>query len=317
MKGLRFERYGPPSVLSLEDLPMPELKAGQALVEIHAAAINPSDVKNLAGAFHADLPRTPGRDYAGVVVSGDPWVGKQVWGSGTGLGVVRDGTHAQFLVADLDSLSEKPSRLSMEEAASVGIPYLTAWTALVDAAAIQEGETVLIIGVNGAVGRAATQIAHWRKAKVIGVAHSEHPSEADFTINPSSQDIAAEVKAITHGIGADLALDAVGGSMFERSLRSLRQGGRQVAITSAGSPRVEFNLIDFYHNLTHLIGVDSMKLSGPEIAQLMDKLREGFDDGQFMPSSVQNWRLDQAREAYAAVQQGGSSKKQVLVPGGT
>src|SRR5580692_12132259 len=115
MKALRFETYGPPSVLSLDKLRAPDIKPGEALVAVYASAVNPSDVKNVAGVFKASLPRVPGRDYAGVVVAGEGWMGKQVWGSGPGFGVIRDGTHAQYLVADLDSLSEKPSRLSMEE----------------------------------------------------------------------------------------------------------------------------------------------------------------------------------------------------------
>src|SRR6266852_3705354 len=140
MKALRFEKYGPPSVLSIQQLQVPDLEPGQALVELHASAINPSDVKNVAGVFKASLPRVPGRDYAGVVVAGDGWKGKEVWGSGAGLGVTRDGTHAEYLVVELDSLSEKPARLSMAEASAVGVPYLAAWSALA-AAEIQAGET--------------------------------------------------------------------------------------------------------------------------------------------------------------------------------
>jgi NADPH:quinone reductase-like Zn-dependent oxidoreductase len=71
MRALRFGKYGPPTVLSTEELPMPTLEPGEALVEVHAAAINPSDVKNVGGHFKASLPRVPGRDYAGVVVAGD------------------------------------------------------------------------------------------------------------------------------------------------------------------------------------------------------------------------------------------------------
>ena len=144
MKALRFAKYGPPSVLSLEDVGTPTPKPGEALVEVHAAAINPSDVKNVAGAFDATLPRTPGRDYAGVVVEGDGWKGREVWGSGEGLGVARDGTHAQYLVVPSDWLSQKPSNLTMEQASTAGVPFLAAWSALVDAADIRQGETVLI-----------------------------------------------------------------------------------------------------------------------------------------------------------------------------
>jgi NADPH:quinone reductase len=314
MKALRFDKYGPPSVLTVQELPVPDLKTGEALVELHASAINPSDVKNVAGVFKASLPRIPGRDFAGVVVAGDGWKSKEVWGSGGGFGVWRDGAHAQFVVVSSDGLSEKPELLSMEEASAVGVPYLAAWSGLVDAANIQAGETVLITGALGAVGRAATQIAHWKKAKVIGVDISDQPSDADVFINIKAKELAAEVKALTGGKGADLVFDAVGGPMFEPCLKSLRLGGRQVAITSVGNGRVEFNLVDFYHSQQHLVGVDTVKLSGPAIANIMDKLRSGFEDGYLRTAPVERWPLDQAIDAYTAVEKRTSLNKQVLIP---
>src|ERR1700693_1923923 len=96
MKALRFSQYGRPSVLSLEQCETPQPGPGESLVQVFAAAINPSDVKNLAGAFKSLLPRTPGRDYAGVVVAGDG-KGREVWGSGPAFGVERDGSHAAFV----------------------------------------------------------------------------------------------------------------------------------------------------------------------------------------------------------------------------
>jgi NADPH2:quinone reductase len=316
MKALRFDKYGPPSVLSIEELRLPNLKAGEVLVELHASAINPSDVKNVAGAFKAPLPRIPGRDFAGVVVAGDGWKGKQVWGSGAGFGIWHDGTHAQYIAANLDGLSEKPASLSMAQASAVGVPYLAAWSGLVDAANIQAGETVLITGVLGAVGRAATQIAHWKKAKVIGADIFDKPTEADVFIHTKTKELPAEVRALTNGKGADLVFDAVGGPMFETCLRSLRLGGRQLAITSIGNGRVEFSLVDFYHHRQHLIGVDTVKLTDPEIANIMDKLRTGFAEGYLRPSTIQSWSLDQAVAAYSAVAQGGSSDKHVFLPVG-
>jgi NADPH:quinone reductase len=314
MKVLRFAKYGPPSVLSLEEIASPVLKPGEALVEVQAAAINPSDVKNVAGAFEAMLPRTPGRDYAGVVVEGDGWKGKEVWGSGEGLGVTRDGTHAQYLVVPVDWLSEKPSNLSMAQASTAGVPYLAAWSALVDEGDIQAGETVLITGALGAVGRAATQIAHWKKAKVIGADRIDGDSGADAFINTANKDVTAETRALTNGKGVDLVLDGVGGAMFEPALKSLRIGGRQVAITSVGHRRVEFDLLDFYHNLSRLIGVDTMKLTGPHIAKIMNALRPAFEGGLFEPFPVKTWKLDQAVDAYTAAAKGGSSDKHVILP---
>jgi len=317
MKALRFEQYGSPDVLSLRDLRMPEIKPGEALVELHASAINPSDVKNVAGAFGATLPRVPGRDYAGIVISGEGWVGKEVWGSGAGLGITRDGTHAQYVAVDLNSLSEKPKHLSMVEAAAVGVPYLAAWSALAVAADIQPGETVLVTGALGAVGRAATQIAHWKKARVIGADIVSRASDADILLNTKEGDLAAEVRALTEGRGADVVLDTVGGPMFEPCLRSLRVGGRQVAIASLGNGRVEFSLVDFYHRSQRLVGVDTLKLTGPQIAKIMDDLRLGFEGGHLKVSAIQTWSMDQAGDAYKAVARGDGAKKHIILPGKT
>jgi NADPH2:quinone reductase len=243
------------------------------------------------------LARVPGRDYAGVVVTGDGWKGKEVWGSGPGLGVTRDGTHAQYVVVDLDSLSEKPAHLSMSEAAAVGIPYLTAWSALVDAAKIQARETLLVTGALGAVGRAAIQIAHWKGARVIGADILDDASDADAFINAKKNDLPAEARAWT-----------------DACLKSLRTGGRQVAITSLGDGRVAFNLRDFYHGRLSLIGVDSMGLTGREIATIMDSLRAGFEGGHLRPPPVKTWSLERAIDAYLAVQLGTSGSKNVIVP---
>jgi Zn-dependent alcohol dehydrogenase len=140
MKALQFSTYGPPAVLSVKEIPKPEPGKGEVLVQIKAAAINPSDVKNVAGIFKSPLPRVPGRDYAGVVVAGDAEKGLEVWGSGAGLGVTRDGAHAEYIVVPANSIAQKPPQLSMEQAAAVGIPYLTAWSALVVVGNIQAGE---------------------------------------------------------------------------------------------------------------------------------------------------------------------------------
>src|SRR5437762_6924037 len=157
MKALRFTQYGGPSVLSLEECDTPRPDPGESLVEVHAAAINPSDVKNVAGAFKSPLPRTPGRDYAGVVVAGEG-KGREVWGSGPAFGVERDGSHAQFVLLPAEWLADKPAGLSMQQAASIGVPFLVAWNGLIDAAQLRKSETVLVTGAAGAVGRAVIQI---------------------------------------------------------------------------------------------------------------------------------------------------------------
>ena len=316
MKALRFSKFGPPSVLSIEEVPWPDLRNGEVLVEIKATAINPSDVKNVAGAFKSSLPRVPGRDYAGVIVHGDGRKGTEVWGSGAGFGIVRDGAHAEYIVIPNEWISQKPPRLSMEQAATVGVPYLAAWSALVRVGNIQAGETLLVVGVSGAVGRAATQIGHWKKARVIGAArHSDNPAKADAVVNTATSDLAQEVRALTDGKGADLVLDAVGGPMFEPSLKSLRRGGRQIAITSTKDRQVTFDLVDFYHNESRLMGLDTLKLTGPEIAEIMNNLTAGFESGDLEPPPVTTWPLERGVEAYEAVAKGAAQTKHVLVPG--
>jgi len=203
----------------------------------------------------------------------------------------------------------------MEQAAAIGVPYLTAWSALVVTGNLQAGETVLIIGVSGAVGRAATQIAHWKKARVIGASKtSDKPSQADALINTTTSNLPEEVRRLTSGKGADLVLDAVGGPMFEPALKSLRYGGRQIAISSTKHRTVSFDLVDFYHNLSRLMGVDSMKLTGAEIANIMNELRAGFQAGHLQAPAVTTWPFESAIEAYEAVEKGGATTKQILIP---
>ena len=144
MKALVFETYGPPSVLSFESREIPAPKAGEVLVKVAASAINPSDVKNVAGHFKAPRPRVPGRYYAGVIVAGDGPIGAAVWGSGPGFGVARDGAHQEYFVMPASWIALKPPKLGVEEAASIGVPYLAAWSALISAAKLEPGETVLV-----------------------------------------------------------------------------------------------------------------------------------------------------------------------------
>jgi NADPH:quinone reductase-like Zn-dependent oxidoreductase len=313
MKALRFERFGAPDVLIHQEIPVPALNAGEVLVEVHAAAINPSDVKIVSGLFGGSVPRTPGRDFAGVVVAGGAFAGKEVWGSGAGFGFRRDGAHAEYVVLPANWLSEKPAALSMAAAAAVGAPFVTAWHALVDTGSLRAGETLLITGGLGAVGRAATQIAHYLGARVIVAARSKTANQADEFIDLSKDDLPGAVHAITGGKGAEIVLDAVGGALFEPGLKSLGFGGRLVAITSSGQRRVEFDLADFYHNRLTLLGVDTAKLSGEEIAAVLDKLKTAFDDGSLTLPPVREWPFDQAVEAYSATVAAKNLEKNVLI----
>jgi len=314
MKALRFASFGPPSVLRIEEAPIPEPGEGEALVHVNAAGINPSDVGNVSGHFKSTtLPRTPGRDFAGTVAKGKHHEGDEVWGSSPTLGMVHDGSHAEYVVVPEETLSLKPKLLSMEQAAAIGVPYITAWASVVSAAQIEAGETILIVGAAGTVGQAATQIANWKQARVIGAAVTSDPIPGTVAVvNTKTEDLRERVLELTEGKGVEAVFDTVGGPMFEPALRSLKLGGRQVAIASNGGPRVTFNLVDFYHNFSRLLGVDSYGLTPRQVGEIAAELRLGFETGALKPPPIEIVPFERAVDAYSRMVAGQAKTKLVL-----
>lgn len=320
MRGLRFRSTGSLDYLKVEELPMPVPKTGEVLVKVVAAAINPSDAKNVLGHMaETQTPRVPGRDFAGRVVSGDSYrEGQSVFGTGGDLGFGRDGSHAEFMAVPMEGLVAMPPELDYEAAAAIGLGYLTAYAALVRAGALQSGETVLITGVAGAVGSAAAKIAAWKGARVLGTVRSSQEidkrNDLAFVewIDLESCPLPESVKALTRDKGADFVLDVVGGPLFEPCLESLALRGRQVVIASAGNPRVTFNLVHFYHKEACLMGVDTLKLSFAESAEILSALLPGFKAGLFSPPLLEAVSLDEAPMAYRATLEGRSGKKFVI-----
>jgi NADPH:quinone reductase-like Zn-dependent oxidoreductase len=320
MRALRFKSFGDPSVLELAEVAAPAIAKTMALVRVMAASVNPSDVKNVAGAMkQTTLPRIPGRDFAGVVEAGPPeWIGAQVWGTGGDTGFSRDGTHAEMIAVPVASLRRKPDNLSFDQAASVGVNYMAAWCG-VEAAGLRGGETVLLIGAGGGVGGAAAQIARRLGARVIGAdRHAPHPDAPIHGIAEKlilgTEDLPAEVRMATGGNGADVVFDLVGGVMFRSAVNSLALRGRLVEIAATGQREVSFDLADFYHNESRLYGVDTLKRDLTASAEVLEVLMLGFvaEDYRAAPIS-QICGLGQAQEAYRAVA-AGSTGRVVLRP---
>jgi NADPH:quinone reductase len=219
MRGLFFRQTGSLDNLTVEELPMPTARAGEVLVKVIAAAINPSDVKDVRGKMsRTKLPRVPGRDFAGRVVSGDShWRGRSVFGTGGDLGFGRDGSHAEFMAVPVEALVEIPPEFSDENAASIGVIYLAAFAAIVRTGEVKSGETVLVTGTMGGVGSAAATIAHTNGARVLGTVRSRGElairSDLSFVewIDLESRPLPESLKELTGGKGADLILDVVGG----------------------------------------------------------------------------------------------------------
>jgi len=290
------------------------------IVEIRAAGVNPSDVKAATGLMpYAVFPRTPGRDFAGVVVDGpSEWLGREVFGSSGDLGIRRDGTHATHLAVEAAALVEKPGNISMDEAAGIGVPFVTAIEGYRRAGMPGARDTVLVMGLNGKVGQAATQLASWRGAKVIGVvrkdeAYEGHASGPVEVINASTTDIAARVCDLTEGKGADIVFNTVGDPYFEAANKSLALAGRQILI-AAVDKTVPFNILEFYRGRHTYVGIDTLALSSVASADILREALPGFVSGHLKPYPIADnaiYSLTDAKAAYLAVS--GSSRDRVIL----
>jgi NADPH2:quinone reductase len=290
------------------------------LIEIKAAAVNPSDVKAATGLMpYAVFPRTSGRDYAGVVVDGPAdWIGREVFGSSGDLGIRRDGTHATHLVVEREAVVEKPKTISWEEAAGIGVPFVTAMEGLRRAGMPRPGDTVLVMGVNGKVGQAAVQIASWHGARVIGVVRKAEPYEGHASskvdvVDASAMDVAARVRELTDGKGADIVFNTVGDPYFQAAHQSLALRGRQILI-AAIDRIVQFNILEFYRGQHTYVGIDTLGLSSVATGAVLRELGPGFASGHLKPFPIKPnaiYSLEQAKAAFVAV--AGSSRDRVIL----
>jgi NADPH2:quinone reductase len=278
-------------------------------------------VKNVAGAMsQTTLPRIPGRDYAGVVVQGPTeWLGAEVWGTGGDVGFTRDGTHAEYIAVPLKSLRRKPSKLSFTQAASVGVNFMAAWCGLVEAADLKAGETLVIIGASGGVGSAAAQIAARIGARIIGVERSDPHPDAPIRsvaehLTIGAADVPGAVRDVTGGQGSAVVLDLVGGRMFRPALACLAVRGRLVEISAGGQREVSFDLADFYHNESRLLGVDTLKRDLTASALVLDLLTPCFEAGTYRAAPIaEAVGLSRIQDAYRKVA-AGTAGRVVLRP---
>jgi NADPH:quinone reductase len=305
---------------AIQRLSMRRECSDDVVVEVKAAAVNPSDVKAAIGMMpYAVFPRTPGRDFAGVVVDGPrDLLGKEVFGSSGDLGIRRDGTHGTHLVVEAGALVEKPPTLTLEQAAGIGVPFVTAMDGLRRAGLPQPGETVLVLGLNGKVGQAATQIAGWRGARVVGVVRKPEPFEGHANgpvevIDCSSTDVATRVMELTDGGGADIVYNTVGEPYYKAGTDSLAKLGRQIFIASVNKV-VAFDIFAFYRGRHTYIGIDTLALSSVETAAVLRELAPGFATGRLKPFPIEEravYAFDKAAAAYTAVM--GSSRDRVVL----
>lgn len=240
MKAIVIEEYGSADQLVERDVPTPEIKESQVLVELHATSINPVDWKVREGYLKDNLPfQFPvilGWDAAGIVKK----VGESVTGFSVGDKVFArpatnpNGTYAEYVAVDSNLLAPMPENVSYAEAASIPLVGETAWTALVEIAKIKEGDKVLIHAGAGGVGSLAIQIAKSFGATVASTASSDNEDYlkdlgVDVFIDYKKQDFESELDDY------DIVFDTMGGEIQEKSFNVLKKGGIIVSITNPPS----------------------------------------------------------------------------------
>lgn len=262
MKAIVFHQHGDPSVLHYTDVNEPHLRHNEALVKVHACALNHLDLwvrRGLPGVL-IPLPHIPGSDVAGEVVKVGPEVHtvhigqKVVLAPGvtcgkcpaclagrdnlcrdyTNLGYMIDGGCAQYVRCPDVNCMPYPENLDWVHAAAVPLVFLTAWHMLVNRAQLRPGDSVLVIGAGSGVGSAAIQIAKYFGAYVISTAGSDEKLAkakeigADDVIHHKVMHISKEVRRLTNNRGVDVVFEHVGTATWDESVKSLALGGRLV-----------------------------------------------------------------------------------------
>ena len=281
MKAVLCKAYGAPEDLVLEEVAEPVPGEGEVLVEVRATALNFPDVLMIAGKYQSQpqFPFSPGGEVAGTVLGTGPGVTEFAPGDRV-FGGVGFGGFAERVAAAAHSLQPLPESMSFAEASGISTTYGTSYYALKQRAALQPGETLLVLGAAGGVGIAAVQLGKAMGARVIAAASSEQKlavakdSGADELIDYSDGQLKDKVKELTGGKGADVIYDPVGGALFDQCLRCINWYGRILVIGFAAGdiPKAPINLVLL--KSCQLVGV----FYGAWSARSRDESRANFRD---------------------------------------
>ena len=239
MKAVRIHKFGGPEVLQLENVPRPEPGARQVLVRVHAAGVNPVDWKIREGKFDKiPLPTIMGSDFSGEIEALGPDVTEfRVGESVFGIVGNESGGYAQYALAPVSHIVEKPASLDHVQAAAIPVSAMTAWQALFDEAKLRSGQKILIHAASGGVGNFAVQFAKWKGAYVIGTASGVN---ADLVRKLGAHEFIDYRTTRFEDVvrDADIVFDTLGGETQERSWNALRKGGVLVSIVQPPDEKI-------------------------------------------------------------------------------
>src|SRR5215213_1041464 len=320
MKAIRVHEFGGPEVLKLEDVEEPRPAAGQVLVRVRAAGVNPVDayIRSGAHAVKPALPYTPGLDAAGEVAAVDEGVtrfreGQRVYTAGS-----VTGTYAELALCEESQCHALPERVSFAQGAGIFTPYATAYRALFQRAHARPGETVLVHGASGGVGTAAVQLARAAGLRVVGTAGTEEGRRlvseqgAHEVLDHRAPDYLGQLGGLTGGRGVDVILEMLANVNLDKDLGALALGGRVVVIGSRGT--VEINPRQMITRDASILGLTLFNMSPRELAGIHAALGAGLEAGTLRPVVGRELPLAEAARAHEEVLKPGSYGKIVLVP---
>jgi NADPH2:quinone reductase len=319
MKAIRVQQFGEPEVLQIADVPDLTPTAGQVLVRIEAAGINPVETYIRSGKYAKlpALPYTPGTDGAGTIAA----LGSEVTGWKVGdrvyLAGSITGTYAEQALCESVHLHPLPDKVSVAQGAALGVPYTTAHVALFHRGQLRSGEIILIHGATGGVGLAAVQLAQTVGARVLGTGGTSEGrslllDEGAYAVfDHHSEDYPQRVLDTTDERGVDFILEMLANVNLGKDLPMLANNGRVVVVGSRGP--VEINPRDLMARNADVRGVMVFGTPAPVLTEAHLAIISGLKEGTLRPIIAREIPLADAAEAHKAVMAPGASGKIVLV----
>ncbi len=318
MKAIRVEQFGGPEVMKLVEVPPLRPEAGQVLVRMHAAGVNPVETYIRAGTYPRKpaLPFTPGNDGAGVIEQASE-DGKLKEGDRVYTGGSITGTYAEYSLFQVAQVHPLPASVSFAQGAAMGTPYATAYRGLLQRGEAKPGETVLIHGASGGVGTAAIQLALARDLRVLGTAGTDRGRDlvreqgAHAVFDHRAPDYLAQIMEATSGRGVDVILEMLANVNLGKDLTILAPRGRVVVIGSRG--RVEIDARDTMSRDADIRGMVLPNTSPAEMESLHAALVAGLGNGTLRPVIGKELPLAEAPQAHVAVMAPGAFGKIALI----
>lgn len=321
MRVIRVFEFGGPEVLKLRsDVAVPVPKEHQVLIKVHACGVNPVETYVRSGThiIKPALPYTPGSDVAGVIEAVGENVSAFKKGDRVFTTATISGGYAEYALAADHTVYTLPEKLDFKQGAAIGIPYFTAYRALLHSARVKAGESVLVHGASGGVGLAACQIARAHGLKVLGTASTEEGQKivlqngAHEVFNHKEVNYIDKIKKSVDGKGVNVIIEMLANVNLSNDLKLLSRGGRVIIVGSRGP--IEITPRDLMPKESSVIGVSLYSSTKEEFQQFAAALQAGMEIGWLKPVIGSQYPLDKAAQAHEnIIHNTGTTGKMILL----